>query len=92
MSSEPFEPLRADVPRCSSSLALAQREHGEHVPAVQQWATRLQTGYTDLMIDGERLLGRPRGAIGFVGRVDAEALALGERPGANVATPRHVAG
>ncbi len=92
MSTDPYEPLRADIPRCSSSLALAQRERGTHVPAVQQWATRLQTGYTDLMIDGERLLGRPRGAIGFVGRVDAEALALGERPGANVATPRHVAG
>jgi len=56
-------------------LALAQRERGTHVPAVQQWATRLQTAYSDLVIDGERLLGRPRDAVGYVREVTGESLA-----------------
>ena len=70
------DPHRGNVPRTSTSLALAERERGTHVPAAQQWADRLSTGYTDLVIDGDgRLLGRPRDSVGFVGRVDAGALA-----------------
>jgi len=74
--SAPFEPLRGDVPRVSTSVALAQRDPGETVPPTTQWAMRLLTGYSDLAVDGDgRLLGRPRDAVGFVGRVDAESLA-----------------
>ena len=68
------DPMCNDVPRCSSSLALAERERGEHVPRAQQWATRLQTAYVDLTLDNGRLLGRPRDQVGFVHEICAESL------------------
>ena len=58
--SAPFEPMRGDLPRVSSSLALAETDPGETLPQVEQWAMRMRTAYADLVIDGERLLGRPR--------------------------------
>ena len=84
MTSAPFEPLRGDVPRTSSSLALARREHGETLPRAEQWAMRMRTALSDLVIDGERLLGRPRGAVGYVHAITAESLATW----AAAATPR----
>ena len=68
------EPHRGNVPRTSTSLALAERERGTHVPATQQWATRLTTGYADLTVDDGRLLGRPRDQVGFVHEICAESL------------------
>ena len=68
------DPHRGDVPRTSTSLALAERERGEHVPRAQQWATRLQTAYVDLTLDNGRLLGRPRDQVGFVHEICAESL------------------
>jgi len=68
------DPHRGNVPRTSTSLALAERERGEHVPRAQQWATRLQTAYVDLTLDNGRLLGRPRDQVGFVHEICAESL------------------
>jgi len=75
MTSAPFEPLRGDVPRCRSSLLLAQRERGETMPRCDQWAVRLRTSYEDLTVDGDQLLGRPRGAVGFIAKITAESVA-----------------
>jgi len=36
---------------------------------------RLRTALSDLVIDGGRLLGRPRGAVGYIGEVTAASLA-----------------
>jgi len=73
--SAPFEPLRGDLPRVSTSLALAEREHGQTMPRTEQWAMRMRTAYADLVIDGDRLLGRPRGAVGYVHAITAASLA-----------------
>ena len=73
--SAPFEPLRGTVPRNTSSLALAALDPGSTMPQVEQWALRLRTAYADLVIDGGRLLGRPRSAVGYVHEVSAASLA-----------------
>ena len=73
--SAPFEPLRGDLPRVSTSVALAEREHGQTMPRTEQWALRMRTAYADLVIDGDRLLGRPRSAVGYISAVTAGSLA-----------------
>jgi len=41
-------------------LDLARREHGETMPRCDQWALRLRTAYTDLVVDdGGRLRRTP---------------------------------
>ena len=75
MSSAPFEPLRGDLPRVSTSVALAEREHGQTMPRTEQWALRMRTAFADLVIDGDRLLGRPRSAAGYISEVTAGSLA-----------------
>ena len=82
--SAPFEPMRGDLPRVSSSLALAETDPGETLPQVEQWAMRMRTALSDLVIDGDRLLGRPRGAVGYVHEVTAASLATW----ASAAVPR----
>jgi len=67
--------MRGDLPRVSSSLALAAREQGEAMPAAQQMALRMRTVMADLTLDGDVLYGRPRTAVGFVSRIDGPALA-----------------
>ena len=84
MSSAPFEPLRGDLPRVSTSVALAEHEHGQTMPRTEQWALRMRTALSDLVIDGDRLLGRPRGAVGYVHEVTAASLATW----ASAAVPR----
>ena len=69
------EPLRGAVPRTTSSLALAETDPGQAMPRVEQWALRLRTAYADLVIDGDRLLGRPRSAAGYISEVTAGSLA-----------------
>jgi len=60
VTSAPFEPLRGDVPRVSTSVALAARDPGETMPRCDQWALRLRTAYTDLVVDdGGRLRRAP---------------------------------
>jgi len=73
--SAPFEPLRGDLPRVSTSLALAARDPGQAMPRVEQWALRMRTAFADLVIDGDRLLGRPRSAVGYISEVTAGSLA-----------------
>ena len=73
--SAPFEPLRGDLPRVSTSVALAEREHGQTMPRTEQWALRMRTAFADLVIDGDRLLGRPRSAVGYISEVTAGSLA-----------------
>jgi len=75
VTSAHYEPERGTVPRCTSSLILAARDPGDTMPCAQQWVTRLRTAFFDLMIDGGRLLGRPRGVGGHVREVTAGSLA-----------------
>ena len=55
--------------------AQAQGEQGERIPDAEPMAQCLRTMWTDLVLDGGRLLGRPRGGVGFVTEITGERLA-----------------
>lgn len=72
----PAEPLLGELPRVSTSEALtADRKAARRADPAAQWAGVCRSSWTDFEIDGDRLLGRPRTAVGYVLVVDGPALA-----------------
>ena len=65
----PAEPLFGNLPRVSTLAALAEHTPTSTVDPAEQWAETCRTAWVDLALDGDQLLGRPRGAVGYVGEI-----------------------
>jgi hypothetical protein len=62
-------------PRISTATDVANRTPSSHVDPAEQWADTCKTSWCDFALDGDRLLGRPRAAVGYVGEVTGDRLA-----------------
>ena len=70
----PTEPLFGDLPRISTMTALAEHTPTSHVDPAEQWAETCRTAWVDLALDGDRLLGRPRAAVGYISEITGTRL------------------
>lgn len=70
----PAEPLFGDLPRVSTLAALAEHTTTAIVDPADQWAETCRTAWVDLALDGDRLLGRPRAAVGYISEISGTRL------------------
>ena len=70
-----LDPVTPEFPLLSTVAALRERTPSSQVDPAAQWAECSRTALTDLAMDGPRLLGRPRHAVGYIVEVTGARLA-----------------